>query len=70
MKCVSDPSEKGYVRLGSERQNLENDWPKVLILPEVPPKNFFLLPEEIKMQPAAQRYREEGSESEPKGTLS
>ena len=41
MKCVSDPSEKIRKNLGSERQNMVNDWPKVLILPEVPPKNFF-----------------------------
>lgn len=48
MKYVSDPSEKGYICLESERQKLASDWPKVLILPEVPPKNFFLPPEEIK----------------------
>lgn len=48
---VSDPSEKVHGSLRSERQNLANDWPKVLILPEVPSENFLLPLAGIKMQP-------------------
>lgn len=41
MKRVRGPAEKEYKCLGHERQILANDWPKVLILPEVPPNKFF-----------------------------
>lgn len=57
----------------SKRQNLKNDWPKVLILPEVPPKNFFRAPGEIKTRPSPwwlRGSRQVGSEPQTTGSQS